>query len=90
MKTRNAYLALISGWYARLFDRPLQRLAARAIFSARAGLGLYMTTRHVVRATNYSCSMLAPYRMLNTSRFDMRIFVDFPWPALHTFLNFLD
>jgi Sulfotransferase family len=53
LKTRNAYLALISRWYARLYERPLQRLAARAAFSARTGLGLYMTTRHVVQATNY-------------------------------------
>ena len=51
MHTRNAYLALMSRWYAQLYRRPLQRILAARLFESR--LGLRITCKHVVRATDY-------------------------------------
>jgi hypothetical protein len=51
MQKKNAYLALLSEWYAQTFDRPVRRLATRLLFSPL--LGLRIATRHVTRATNY-------------------------------------
>lgn len=51
MQKKNAYLALLSAWYAQTFDQPARRLATRMLFSPR--LGLRIATRHVSRATDY-------------------------------------
>lgn len=51
LRIRNPYLALMSRWYARMFDRPAQRIVATMLFSSQ--LGLRITCRHVVRATQY-------------------------------------
>lgn len=51
MQKKNAYLALLSAWYAQTFERPAWRLATRMLFSPR--LGLRIATRHVTRATDY-------------------------------------
>jgi len=53
LSTRNAYVALIARWYARLFQKPAQLFAMRLLFSSHFDLGLRIAVRHVVRATTY-------------------------------------
>lgn len=48
---KNPYIALIHGWYARLFAQPLQLALTRWLFQSK--LGVRITNRHVLRATNY-------------------------------------
>lgn len=55
----NPYLALMSAWYAGVYERPARRALMRGLFSSHFELGLRITSRHVARATSYYLENIA-------------------------------
>lgn len=50
---RNGYVAMLSPWYASLFERPLALAVTRAMAARTLDIGARVTGRHVVKVTRY-------------------------------------
>lgn len=50
---QNPYVALVAGWYRRLWAQPARLRAMRLLFSPQLGLGRRLVLRHVARAGAY-------------------------------------
>ena len=53
LSARNAYVALVAGWYDALFRQPARLALTRFMFSSHFDLGLRWAVRHVQRAADY-------------------------------------
>jgi Sulfotransferase family len=53
LRARNAYHALLAGFYDRLMESPVRRSLARALFSSRFGLGTRVVGWEVTRTARY-------------------------------------
>lgn len=52
-RSRNEYVALLSPWYRRLFERPSALRLTRLMSTARLGIGARVVGRHVTRMARY-------------------------------------
>lgn len=50
---RNGYVAMLSPWYASLFERPLALAVTRAMMARTLDIGARVTGRHVVKVARY-------------------------------------
>jgi len=50
---RNEYVAMLSGWYRKLFDQPAALRFARVLGTARFGVGARIVGRHVTKVARY-------------------------------------
>jgi hypothetical protein len=65
-RARNGYVALLSPWYRRLFERPLARWVTSLLGTSRFGIGPRIAGRHVTRVARYYTDHL---RHLPTDRY---------------------
>ncbi|WP_300462908.1 sulfotransferase [Desulfobacula sp.] len=56
---RNEYIALVVGWYDKLFHQPIRRYFFKLMFSSLFDLGLRITLKHICKANKYYLSNIS-------------------------------